>query len=160
MKKIIPTLLSITLFFILCLVVGCGLSNVVPGDGKPEITFESITPSKVKDYLIHGPNVVEITIGFSDSDGDLGSDSCLVVKALRPPSSLDPTGGISKYTVPDLSPRAGSKNITGKIKIRIDNLFITTLDSIQTFPYEIYITDQSGNKSNVITTTPVTITLN
>ncbi|MCS7028953.1 MAG: hypothetical protein NZ519_09320 [Bacteroidia bacterium] len=142
------------------IVAGCGISNITPGDGKPEITFEEIQPSRVKDYLVHGPNVVEITIGFSDPDGDLGSDSCLVVKALRTPSSLDPTGGVSKYSVPNLSPRAGSKSIKGKIKIRIDNLFITTLDTVQTFPYEIYIVDQSGNKSNVITTSPVTISLN
>lgn len=156
--------MKITCFIALLSVVffwaGCGISNVQPGDGKPEITFESIQPSTVKDYLTHGNNVVEITIGFKDPDGDLGGDSTLVVKALRTPSSLDPTGGVARYAIPDLSPRSGSKSITGKMKIRIDNLFITTLDSIQVFPYEIYITDQNGNKSNTITTSPVTITLN
>lgn len=138
----------------------CGISNVTPGDEKPELTFESIEPSTVKDYLIHGSNAVEITLKFKDNDGDLGGDSTLVVKALRTPSSLDPTGGVSRYTVPDLSPRSGSKNITGKLKVRIDNLFITTLDTVQVFPFEIYIVDQNGNQSNTITTSPVTITLN
>jgi hypothetical protein len=150
----------ITLIGIAFLWAGCGISNVAPGDEKPEITFESIQPNTVKDFLTHGNNVVEITLGFKDPDGDLGGDSTLVVKALRTPSSLDPTGGVARYAVPDLSPRSGSKNITGKLKVRIDNLFITTLDSIQVFPYEIYITDQNGNKSNTITTSPVTITLN
>lgn len=150
----------ITLITIIFLWAGCGISNVKPGDEKPEITFESIQPSTVKDFLTHGKNVVEITIGFKDPDGDLGGDSTLVVKALRTPSSLDPTGGTAKYTIPNLSPRSGSRNITGKLKVRIDDLFITTLDTIQVFPYEIYIVDQSGNKSNTITTSPVTITLN
>jgi hypothetical protein len=140
--------------------ISCGISKVNPGDGKPEITFESIQPNTVKDYLVHGNNVVEITLGFKDPDGDLGGDSTLVVKALRTPSSLDPTGGVARYAVPELTPRSGSKNISGKLKIRIDNLFITTTDTIQVFPYEIYIIDQSGNKSNTITTSPVTITLN
>lgn len=139
---------------------GCGISNVKPGDEKPEITFESIKPDKVKDFLAHGNNVVEITIGFKDPDGDLGGDSTIVVKALRTPSSLDPTGGVARYSIPDLTPRSGSRSITGKLKIRIDNLFITTLDTIQVFPFEIYIIDQNGNRSNTVTTTPVTITLN
>lgn len=145
---------------LLCVLTACGPIKPV-SEEAPTISFDKIEPATVKDYInSQVPNAVEITFNFKDGDGDLGGDSCMVVKALRTPSPSDITGGISAYKLPELTPKSGAREITGKLKVRLENLAITTLDTIQVFPFEIYIRDQAGNKSNTITTSPVTITLN
>ena len=116
----------------------------------PIIEFKSISPATVQEY---SDNIV-ITISYSDEDGDLGENNPdihnLFVEDNR-------NGIVYQFRIPHLAPDNNSIAIEGDFNITINGSGITNESSSQQVNYSIYVTDRAENKSNIITTSFITI---
>ena len=116
----------------------------------PIIEFKSISPATVQEYS----GDIIITISYSDGDGDLGENNPdihnLFVEDNR-------NGIVYQFRIPHLAPDNNSIAIEGDFNITINGSGITDESSSQQVNYAIYVTDRSGNKSNTITTSNITI---
>ncbi len=105
-----------------------------------------------------------VVFSFTDGDGDIGSPEVLNIFV----TDLRDNFVASRYRIPSI-PEAGSNNgISGEITITLYTTCCVYPNGeppctpSETFPtdevtYEIYITDQAGNKSNTIRTPPITL---
>lgn len=140
-------------------------SCVNPPDYPVEPTLEFISNSKLE--LIQGntfpPNdTIEIVLGFTDGDGDIGHGSDEVAINL---SLVDSRTGLETQTfkVPQV-PNANEKyGISGEIILSIYsvccqhpelNQICKVWDDfpVDEFYYEVTLTDRAGNKSNTVRT--------
>ena len=62
-----------------------------------------------------------------------------------------------EYRIPELTPSGSNIAIQGNFDIIINGTGITNESSIQNVNYDIYVKDRAANKSNVITTSSITI---
>ncbi len=132
----------------------------------PSVKFESFDkPNEV--YTLNAGEGGNLILSFTDGDGDLGklnnadSSSFVVYRNLRDTAFF----GVRNYVIP-IIPKKGTTNaISGKIEIKLNDALFNSYEtyfiykgiSIDTFTYEIYITDRANNISNVITTPPIVV---
>lgn len=108
-----------------------------------------------------------IVFGFTDGDGDLGSDDSLniFVKDLRDNFISD------RYRIPFVDEAGANNGISGEITITLYTTCCTFPNGAppctpsEQFPtnelqYEIYITDRAGHQSNSITTPKIILACN
>jgi len=156
---------KIYIFFLFILLACTDNKPIFPLE--PHIEFVSLSPNNIKDR-----DSFDITIRFTDGDGDLGShvddsdnvimgDSMhnLYVYENRPnPDSLYPNPYPNRIN--NLTPNTKNPSIQGTIVIKLS--YIERLDPdnnpSETFDYDIWLYDRAGNKSNIITTSKLTIT--
>ncbi len=118
----------------------------------PVITFESISPGTIKQFR----DSVIVTIGYVDGNGDLGENGSDVKNAFVTDSRNDLTYG---FRVKQLAPTDASIIIKGKLLIVIPQVALNNLTGIsETATFSIYLEDRAGNKSNVVSTSSITIT--
>jgi hypothetical protein len=145
------------LFFIplaFLLLVSCDDKPVFPNE--PEITFVSITPSVAKEFTA---DQIELTFRYQDGDGDLGylgdpvNNLFLIDKRA---AFANNAGRFTSFSFPSLTPKTRKPSIQGEIKV----LLITPPFEASQEPlvYDVYITDRAGNLSNIVQTSPITIT--
>jgi len=117
----------------------------------PTIEFKSISPSTAQEYI----DVINITISYTDGDGDLGENNPDVYNLFV----LDNRNLIEyKFRIPELSPHGNEIAIEGNFNIKINGSGITdTSLSSQQVNYDIYVTDRAGNSSNSVSTSSITI---
>lgn len=141
MRKLVSILL-------LCTIVACsddGPSNT------PEITFVSITP----DVATANQDVVTITISYTDGNGDLGENNADVKNLFVTDSRNDVT---YSFRIPALAPEGSNVAITGNLPIELANLSIIDQEvNVESVTFSVQVTDQAGNESNIVDTTPITI---
>jgi len=126
----------------------------------PEIEFNGFS----KSTLLQGSqnqDTVLLQIGFRDGDGDIGSRQSLniEVKDLRLDNSAPFT-----FLIPEIPEQGVENGISGTMDIRIFSVccFQGSV-SCQPFPnmpedelrFSVQITDNAGNKSNIIETDPI-----
>jgi hypothetical protein len=116
----------------------------------PEIEFVSITPATVQEFT----DEITIAIYYFDANGDLGENDSdvknMFVKDNRNEIEYE-------YRIPELTPSGSNIAIQGNFDIKINGTGITDESSIQNVNYDIYVIDRDANKSNVITTSSITI---
>jgi uncharacterized lipoprotein YajG len=118
----------------------------------PAITFESISPGIVKQFS----DSVIVTIGYEDGNGDLGENGSDVKNAFVTDSRNDLTYG---FRVKQLAPTDASIIIKGKLLIIVPQVALNNLiGTAETATFSIYVKDRAGNKSNVVSTSSITIT--
>ena len=116
----------------------------------PVIDFESISPSTAQEYT----DDIIITISYTDGDGDLGENNPDIKNLFVE----DNRNGIEyQFRIPELTPSGNSITIEGHFNITINGTGITDESSSQKVDYSIYVKDRAGNKSNIITTSEITI---
>jgi len=116
----------------------------------PTIEFKSITPSIAQEYI----DDINITISYTDGDGDLGENNPDVYNLFV----LDNRNGIEyKFRIPELSPNENEIAIEGHFNIKINGSGITNGSTSQQVNYDIYVTDRGGNVSNTVSTSYITI---
>ena len=116
----------------------------------PTIEFKSINPSIAQEYI----DDINITISYTDGDGDLGENNPDVYNLFV----LDNRNGIEyKFRIPELSPSANEIAIGGNFNIKINGSGITNGSTSQQVNYDIYVTDRGGKSSNTISTSSITI---
>ena len=145
---------------LLVFVAVLGLLALIPACKKdtsispvPAITFDSISPNPAIKYR----DSVLIVISYIDGDGDLGIDSA-DVKNLFVTDSRNQV--VNQFRIPQLAPTGSKIAIQGNIDIVLPpQIFINDNDTTETATYSIYVVDRAGNKSNTVTTKPLTINL-
>jgi hypothetical protein len=135
---------------------------------EPTVKFERFDkPNEV--YTLNIGEGGNLVLSFTDGDGDLGklnnadSTSFVVYRNLRDTAAF----GNRNYVIP-IIPKKGTTNaISGTIEIKLNDglfnsyetYFLAKGISIDTFTYELYLTDRANHKSNVITTPPIVVKL-
>ena len=141
MRKLIYILVGV-------LLLSCEKEEVM--SDTPIIDFISISPTTVQEYT----DDIIITISYTDGDGDLGENNPDINNLFVE----DNRNGIEyKFRIPELSPSGSTITIEGNFNITINGTGITDESSSQKVDYSIYVKDRAGNKSNIITTSSITI---
>ena len=107
-----------------------------------------------------------LNISFTDGDGDIGDAEDTNEPFVFFTDTRTNLGGFQDVTLP-LVPQQGAGNgINGEISVKVIGVCCLNISTpcipssemqFDTVVYEVYITDQAGNQSNVITTDPVLI---
>lgn len=130
---------------------------------EPVIEFAGLTKDTLQQDQFNTDSLI-VVMTFTDGDGDLGSDNevNVFVTDLR-------DGFISdRFRIPRLDDAGSNNGISGEIYLTLYTTCCTypngapPCEPSTQFPtnklsYEIYIMDQAGNKSNVITTPEITL---
>jgi hypothetical protein len=141
MRKLIYILVGV-------LLLSCEKEEVM--SDTPIIDFISISPTTVQEYT----DDIIITISYTDGDGDLGENNPDINNLFVE----DNRNGIEyKFRIPELSPSGSTITIEGNFNIKINGSGITNSSTSQQVNYAIYVKDRAGNKSNIITTSSITI---
>lgn len=159
-KYIIITLLAI-------LFTACQKEEPKEVSETPKIFYTSLEPNKV--HLLDSTALVVLTFAFTDGDGDLGWDPAeetinIYVKDSRDTSSLDYT---YEYPFPYIPESLRPKNgvLFGETSLNFGREFFFPQDSLHaaigkdTMHFQVYIKDTTGNKSNVIETENIYISM-
>ena len=141
MRNLIYILISLSLF-------SCKKEETL--SVAPTIEFKSISPSTAQEYI----DDINITISYTDGDGDLGENTPDIDNLFVEDSR---NGIVYHYRIPQLAPNGNDISITGNFNIIIDGSGITDESSSQQVNYTIYVTDRAGNSSNSIATPSITI---
>ncbi len=127
-------------------------------DEVPAIVFESIEPRIARENI----DTVLLVFSFTDGDGDLGleegdttNDITVIDKRTGAPAIGDVT---FPYRMPYVTPPGQSKQISGTVELKMQNLFRRPGLVTDTVRYEIQIRDRANRFSNTITTPPIVIT--
>ncbi|MDZ4758126.1 MAG: hypothetical protein SGJ10_08310 [Bacteroidota bacterium] len=137
------------LYLLPFLFFGCKKKEAV--SNVPVITFVNAAPSTVKAYK----DSVVFTIGYADADGDLGENSVNAENLFLTDNRINIT---YKYRIKQLAPTGAVIAIKGNLDVILKSTDITdSTSATQTATYNIYVTDRAGNKSNVITSSAITI---
>ena len=139
---------NIIYLFAIVLLFSCDKEQVI--SDTPIIEFKNISPTTVQEYS----DDISVTISYSDGNGDLGENNPdihnLFVEDNR-------NGIVYQFRIPHLAPDNNSIAIEGDFNITINGSGITNESSSQQVNYSIYVTDRAENKSNIITTSFITI---
>ena len=141
----------IVFIIITCLFSACKKDEVKYSD-IPAITFESISPGTIKQFS----DSVIVTIGYVDGNGDLGENGSDVKNAFVTDSRNNLT---YIFRVKQLAPSDANIIIKGKLLIIVPQVALNNLiGTAETATFSVYVKDRAGNKSNVVSTSSITIT--
>jgi len=132
---------------------------------EPQIYYKGIKPNRVN--FADTAGYIQVILEFNDGDGDLGTDPQQLKNRIYVKDSRDTTAGDSTFTYPfpyiaaNMRPDNGS--LEGSIYINLGREYFARIpiDSLHlalgmdTLTYNVYIKDDAGHKSNVITTDPI-----
>ncbi|MEL6862852.1 MAG: hypothetical protein AAFP19_00475 [Bacteroidota bacterium] len=135
---------------------------------EPIIEFISISRDTVVQKTIN--DVVFVTIGFTDGDGNLIANDTTHSVFVRDPRA-DNDFAVKPFGIPEIPEQGANNGISGEITLRIDEAggFCcyyengqfpcqpSTLQPVDTLIFEIQMEDKDGNKSNIIETAPIFI---
>ena len=116
----------------------------------PEINIANTSPLSLKAYRQN----VQIVLGYTDGDGDLGwidPDKYSIYVLDSRLSEED------EYHVPPLAPDGAVIPIQGKLLVELHNSFLLGSGGSETITYTIRMQDRAGNWSNSVTTPSITI---
>jgi hypothetical protein len=131
------------------LIVSCQKEVVI--SPIPQIEFIGISPSTAQAFK----DSITITVKYTDGDGDLGENNPDVENLYVTDNRI---GIIYKYRIKQLAPSNSTVSITGNLNVVIKNSVVTNGSSSETATFSVYMLDRALNKSNTITTSPITIT--
>ncbi len=116
----------------------------------PHLDFVSISPLTITEFQ----EEVNLVIKYIDGDGDLG-DNDPDIKNLF---IIDQRNGVEyTYRVPQLSPSGSDITIEGNLEVDLNSLSIVGSANSESVKFDIYIIDRSGNQSNIITSSAITV---
>lgn len=138
-------------FFSFCLVLFSCKKDEPALNNAPEIAFVSISPASATEFA----DEIKIIISYKDNDGDLGENNASVNNLFVRDSR---NGIIYKFRVQQLAPSGSTISIKGNLDVVLNNTSITNGSTSENVNYTVYVTDRSGNKSNEVTTSSITIT--
>lgn len=116
----------------------------------PYLDFVSISPIAITEFQ----EEVRLVIKYIDGDGDLG-DNDPDIKNLF---IIDQRNGVEyTYRVPELSPRGSNITIEGNLEVDLNSLSVVGSANSESVKFDIYIIDRSGNQSNIISSSAITV---
>ena len=154
-------MISKTSFYIIALGLMLGM---VTACSKPPIYDDVPTINFIKfskDTITQFTGETSFVIGFTDGDGDLGSNdsgSNLFIMDNR-------NNDIIEYRIPEIPKQGVSAAISGEIEVDVANICcipvdipipcLEIADTYQSTTFSIYIKDNAGNISNTTQTGPI-----
>lgn len=146
-NNLLVKVLSIVVF----LLFSCTKSNDI--NPIPQITFKKMQffgPSTMPDSAL-------IVIGFVDENGDLGNEDSTTNCVMRyweriNLNNIEFPQFKRTYTLPNLSPDAKNKYISGEIELIIKPAPVFNIFSDSLYFWEVQIWDRAGNASNIVKT--------
>lgn len=154
-----------TLYLLLSLLA---LSCIKPPDypDEPELEFMGLSKDTMLQSSFNIDSVV-VALSFTDGDGDIGSDDSLNVFV----TDLRDGFLAHKFRMPKVPAEGANNGISADLFIVLyttccvyDNgdppCIPSNLIPTNSVQYGIYITDNSGNKSNSVETPPITLLCN
>ncbi len=144
-KRITFTLLlSVSLLNLCCKKDKVEISKI------PEIKLVEVSPIQIKEYK----DKVVFTLNYKDGDGDIGEN----VDGVKNLFITDSRNNITyQFRVKQLAPNGASVAIEGNLFVELNTAAILNGSSSQAVEYSIYLKDRSGNSSNTITTSGLSI---
>jgi len=139
------------LFSFIVVISSCKKDETLEISTTPAIEFVSITPSSAIEYQ----DKITITIFYKDGDGDLGENSPDVKNLFLTDTRNNVT---YQYRVSQLAPSGQAIAIQGTLTVELKNTAITDGTTSQAVSFSLYLKDRSGNTSNSITTSAITVT--
>lgn len=162
-----PSLYFLCTATLLILISSCVTAPDFPDE--PVITFTGLSRTMMDQGALNQDSIV-IFFSFTDGDGDLG-----IPEEERSSNNFDlfvidtRTGNIQdKFALPYVPPKGASNGISGNARVVVFSTCCIYEDGSSTcepneeeptdsIVYEIYVIDRSGNESNRILTSPITI---
>lgn len=118
----------------------------------PVIEFKSLNKYQIKEYT----DSLQITIAYTDADGDLGENDPNKKNLFLTDAR---TNTVLEYRIKEIVPNNKTASIKGTLNIVIDKLYINSATATtEAVTFNAYITDRAGNKSNEVQTGVVTLT--
>lgn len=130
-------------------VASCKKEELVFED-TPSIEFISISPTAANEF----EEEVIVTVKYRDGNGDLGENDP-EVKNLFVTDSRNQVE--YSYRLQQLAPNGSDINIEGELDINLKVLSVVGEGNSESANLDIYIVDRAGNKSNIITTSSITV---
>lgn len=116
----------------------------------PAIEFISVIPTAAIQYQ----DSLSFTIKYEDGDGDLGSNDPNIRNLFLTDSRNNVT---YEFRVKQLTPSNTAIAISGNLTVVLDNVGLISGSTPETATFEIYMTDNAGNRSNTLSSNLVTI---
>jgi hypothetical protein len=141
------------LLFLLAIagIIGFGACNQTAEISEiPEISFVSVVPNVVTEYQ----DSLVFTISYLDGDGDLGQnntdDDNLFIQDSRNQVAYG-------FRIQQLAPDNADISIQGNLNITLPNTAIVNGGASESVTYTIWVVDRSGNESNRVSSSTVTV---
>ena len=139
----------------LLLIFAC---NNDPGfSDEPTLTFVDIQPRFPRQFR----DTINITVSFTDGDGDLGDDNNEVknIFVIDNRSWLTEEQSQLFFTVPNLTPNTKNPAIQGTITVQIPPTIIRPGMGLteEATTFDVFVIDRSDNESNRVTTDSITV---
>ena len=139
------------LFSCVSLISSCKKDDKIEITATPSIEFISITPATAIEYQ----DKITITISYQDGDGNLGENSPDVKNLFLTDTRTNVT---YQYRISQLAPSAQTIAIKGTLTIELKNTAITNGSASQSVSFSVYLKDRTGNVSNTVSTSTITVT--
>lgn len=131
---------------------GCEKDEDPFANKSPQIELLSLTPSVVVEFA----DSLVFQIKYRDNDGNLGENDPTVKNIFITDNRI---GIVYDYRVQQLAPTGSTIAIEGTLKVVLNSVARTdTSVAQQTATFSVYVVDRAGNKSNTVTSAPITIT--
>ena len=116
----------------------------------PHLDFVSISPIAITEFQ----EEVSLVIKYIDGDGNLGDNNPDIKNLFI----IDQRNGVEyTYRVPQLSPSGSNITIEGNLEVDLNSLSVVGSTNSESVIFDIYIVDRSGNQSNTITSSAITV---
>gem|GEM_PF-2426791 len=150
-----------TSILILLVLSGCG-PDVGDGNNAPVLTFVGINkPSLFQSSSVINDSIL-VRLEFEDIDGDLAGlgdgmipDNIVIVDTR---DNSEEFTSFPRFPTDLTNGQRGQLDLTIRTTCCLFDIFdpcMTGLDTFNIYPYDIYIVDSQGNRSNVVSTDPV-----
>lgn len=137
-------------FYIICILlfIACKKKKELPPE--PAIELVSVSPTNVEQFR----DSVEVTVKYTDNNGDIGDSSPDIYSLQVKDSRL---ANPDWYHIQPLAPPDQELKIEGTIKIKLNSMFLLGNGNEEYSTLTIKLKDRAGNWSNTIATSPIAI---
>lgn len=144
-------LLGLGFLWIIMTTIACEkVSDDLVYDLTPRIELVEVS----QDTLVAFSDQLSIKIKYEDGDGDLGNPDPDINSIFVKDSRLE---NEDEYYLGPLAPEDSELSISGTLNIKLASTFLLGNASEETTEFTIYLRDRSGNQSNTIKTSTITI---
>lgn len=149
MKSSINLLAAMVLFTLIVSLSACTKEEVI--SDTPSIEFVGMTPNPAVKY----EDEIEITISYTDGNGDLGENTPDMKNAFITDSRNNVT---YEFRIPQQAPDDANIIIKGQLTFKLaPQGFVDDNNTTESTTYSIRIVDRAGNESNAVETGSLTI---